>query len=469
MVGGSTITPPAGVHALLPIDNPVYGRRIIGISSQYQFFQIWLGGPTGADAPANYDPYRATNPDAAHAVPAARVTNFTAEPDLSAVDSDGDPIPVRLITDGRRVLVVLKRQVLTYDMATNSFLQQILAPTPDNQAADLPDQDWTASAWVDGYFILGARNGQIFHSVLNEINFDQLDTAMAGAKPDGIVGMRVLNRRLFIFGTESIEQWYNAGASDFAFRRDNSQVMELGCIAPHSIAVNIAAIIFVGHDLMVYAVGGAQFVRISTDAVDYDIAQSQAEKARGFVYTEEGHRFYSLTLFFDDGSRKNWTFDFNTRAWHERTGHHTRILCATRLGEQNLVGLEGDPWIYDTRLDWGISGLDVDGTGGSAFDREAVSPLLHANLQRARVNTILLDLPDREGDPNDTLSLSWSDDGQKTFTDDDARRLPMEGRTRFRWNRLGQFTSSRHFRLRTSARRRVDILGAYAETEVGPD
>lgn len=466
------IQPPKGIHALLTVDAPAYGLNLFGLSARYQMFRFRAG--TGHDIADGYDPFRAANPDAVIAAGNNRF-NFTAE-EAESVPADE---PRRMVSDGRRVLWVSPNEVFMYDLGKTGGAGFVSVQAPDpadlSPLEDLTENEWVDCAWIDGYFILAARSGQFFHSLLNSEQFDQLEFAQASSNPDAIVGLAKLHRRLYVLGSESVENWYNTGGADFAFARDNSFVVEVGCEARATIATNETALFFLGHNLIVYMMIGPRYDRISTDAVEYDIARSQTKKARAYVYTEEGHRFYALTLVFADATRKTWAFDLDTLVWHERSA--TNILCATRFLGRNLIGLEGHSHIFDQRLDWGEAEADA---GAAAIARTAISPAVFANLQRARMPSLHMDIPLRPGPAmpvagEEVVTLDWSDDGGTTYrgaTNADGTpktRSLDQIRRRFRWSRLGQFRSGRNFRLRTSARRRVDILGTYVETEVDPD
>ena len=465
------ITPPAGIHALLESNTPAYGYRLFGISSRYDFFALRQGGGAGVqDIAEGYDPLKDTAPDDVFEV--TDLHQFTGE-SAEAVPEDE---PAKLVTDGRRIMWVSPNEVFCYDLgkAGGAGFVDIQAPEPSDRSPleDLNDQEWVGIEWIDGYFIIAARSGDIFHSALDLITFDQLDFGRASSSPDAIVGLAKLNRRLYVLGTHTVEDWFNTGNADFAFSRNNSTVIQLGCIARHSIASNEFGIMFLAHDLIVYMISGpGHAIRISSTAVEYDIAQSEFTKARAYTYTEEGHRFYSLTLFFPDGTKKNWTFDFKTNFWHERTT--TDILATARFNGRNIVGRAGNQHIYDMRLDWGYIEADDDGEDDIAIDRTAISPILFANLHRVRVGNLQLDIPPRPGEDDDSVLLEWSDDGGQTWVGEfladgvtsAARELGT--RQRHRWNRLGQTSRDgslgRNFRLTTSAMRRVDILGAYIE------
>ena len=476
-LGGST----PGVHALLEQNTVVYGHWLFGLTHGSVFFAIRADPASGGahDFNRNYNPFRG---DALYTIPAARAWRFTSErAETIAADQPG-----KLVSDGRRVLWVSPSEVFGFDLkrladgAADPFLR-IVAPVPADLSTleDLDEQNWVDCLWVDGYFLLAAKSGQFFHSLQDSVQFDQLDFAEAGANPDGIVGMETINRRVYILGDETVEAWYNAGKADFAFARDNASTVNIGCAARATIAVDQFSIIFLGNDAIVYALQGGRPARISDESVEYDIAESDPTRARGFAYTEEGHRFYSLTLIDDADERKNWVFDFSTGVWHERS--QTDILCSTRWRKrQTLLGRSGTVHIFDQRLNWGEMENDVDGAA-AAIHREAISPLIFANLQRFLMRSFHIDVPRRAGGrPVDSVLIEWSDDGKNTWKGgtslalgDDAQPVSnaqlLDDGPRLRRYRLGQTRTGRHMRLTTSARRRVDILGAYVETDVAPD
>lgn len=438
---GVNVMPEAGIHALLATNTPAYGERLFGIASEYQLFEL-----RASELPAVYRPF---DGGALYSLPAARIHNYTVE------DSEKATGTVKLVTDGRRVLWVLRRDVRAWDMATDSFVP-VPAPIPNNANRNLPDEEWVDAAWVDQYFFLAARGGQFFHSNVANIQFDQLDFASAETKPDGIVALRAQWRRCYVFGTASIERWYNRGGTDFSFARDNGYRHEIGCLNKAALQATEEEMLFIGHDFSVYSIRYDGIPRVvSTPSVTFDLKRADADNAWAWVYTEEDHRFYSLSLPYASGAYKNWTLDLSTRLWHNRTS--TDIQACERFGNLNLIGRRGSPYIQSLDLNFGAA-------DGIAVPRIAIAPSLHADRRRVRVHRVDVEAPHRAGGlPADALTLDWSDDGQRTW-EGATDRLLDEGTLRY--NRLGQFENGRHFRVRTSARRRVDLLGAYAITQV---
>ena len=355
-----------------------------------------------------------------------------------------------------------------YDGDLYAFLVDTLAPVtlsyPDGYSGNFVDL-----VEAEGYFIVATRDGYLYHMKHASTDFGRFDFGRGRTHADFIVGMAAYNRRLYVFGDESVEQWGYTGSSEFAFQRDPGFVGEIGCASAASIRVFDQGLCFLGSDGLVYlGVGQGGFRRVSYEAVEYDIAQADASKSRAFTYTEEGHRFYSLTLFMHDGTiLSNWTLDITTSFWHSRTA--TSILAVARFNNANYAGIAGARDIFHYSLDYGKE-------GGDMVTREAVSPILHANQQRFKCSSFQADIPrlplaGATGTENDCVVLEWSDDGKKTWKPLPGRPTaqPLDGYERHKWNGLSQFRSGRNFRLMFKACRRVQVLGAYIEGKVSPN
>lgn len=456
------------VYAVRVIDSPSLGVFVVGITGQFHLF--WKRLDT-INSSGRYMPYLNDQADLARVFPSERA-QFTGE------DAERAQGPVQMADDGRYVMVVTKDTVKMLDLkaaaegGTNKVLSQIQAPTPDDANATLPDEEWVGCAWVDGYFFLLSRAGQIFHSTLNTIEFDQLEFNYASSKPDEGVGLVAHERLLYVFGSRSVEIWRNIGALPFAFRRVDEKALEIGCAAAATIqALDIAGVFMLGSNGIVYLINNFKYVRMSTESVEADIAKSDLAKARAFSYIEQGHHFYSLTLDIG-GAKKNWTLDVGTRLWHERTV--TDVLAVANYENLTIAGRDGDRNLHEMALRWGT----VD---DAAVEREAVAPVMHASQRRATVSSLQLDIP--QSDPVDRtkpayatvpahderVKMAYSDDVGETWAavgDPAGKQLTS---VRHKWNRGGQFRGGRNYRIQISAVRPVTVLGAYAEVEHSTD
>ena len=450
------VEPEPAVNGLRAVTSPVYGRQLLGICAGSWFFSIlfedatfptWIKGDPGA----GYDGRGAL----------ARIPFSEDRFHLFAVDGDEDldtREPIRIAADGRRAMWIRGARVLAYD-AEHRGVDEVAAPTPDDQSA-LPDEEWVDVAWLDGYFFLAARGGQLFHSNHGSLVFDQLDFASAESEPDPNVGLSTFRRQLWVFGTKSVERWYNAGGTSFAFERDPSFSVNVGCAARHTLQEHKHAIYFLGHDGIVYAMPGNEPIRVSHEGVENAVRMSDMEKSKAVAYTELGHKFYSLTLSTGD----NWTLDATTGFWAERT--ETGINAAAEFGDDTdaIVGLDRSLSLFV---------LSTTPFGDVSDIRSvAVSPVFFSRTTRTQIHSLEVQTSVPRGESAGTATLQVSDDAGATWKPERGLSQPI--RSSMRWNRLGsdKFGLGVQFRLvleypPPTDGRPVLVLGAYATASAG--
>ena len=320
--------------------------------------------------------------------------------------------------------------------------------------------------YQDGYFIFNrAGTGQFFLSDLLSTEFDPLRFATAEGSPDDAVAVISDHRELWVFGTDSIEVWYNSGDVDFPFERMQGAFVEKGCEAPGSVAKLDNTVYWLGNDGMVYRASGYQPMRASTHAVEARIGDNNPD-AFAYTYIEEGHSFYVITF---PSKELTLVFDAATGLWHERSHyqwgrHHTQ--CHVYAYGQHLVGDYQNGNVY-------TMALNIYEDNADEILRIAVSPPIHSNRSRAIMHCLELDMDSGVGlvtgqgdDPQ--AMLQWSDDGGKTWSNEHWSPIGKIGSylTRVQWNRLGMFRQ-RQYKVEISDPIPVAIVGAYAEVENG--
>ncbi|NBV89482.1 MAG: hypothetical protein EBR88_08245, partial [Betaproteobacteria bacterium] len=115
-----------------------------------------------------------------------------------------------------------------------------------------------------------------------------------------LVALIIDHREAWLFGTNSVEVWYDSGAAQFPLERIQGAYNELGCAAPYSAAKMDNGLFWLGSDArgggMVYRANGYTGQRISTHAVEYAIqSYANISDAIGYTYQQDGHSFYVLT------------------------------------------------------------------------------------------------------------------------------------------------------------------------------
>ena len=246
----------------------------------------------------------------------------------------------------------------TVSMADNGT-QIFLACNPDGfiyntdtlAFAKITDEDFPGAVtvgYLDGYFVFNEPNSQRVWvtSLLDGLSIDPLDFASAEGSPDGLVSLIVDHREAWLFGTNSVEVWYNSGDADFPLTRIQGAYNEVGCIAPYSVAKMDNSVFWLGADArgqgIVYRAQGYQAVRVSTHAVEFAIqGYGNLADAVAYTYQQDGHTFYVLN--FTDADT-TWVFDAATGAWHERAGFRNgdfkrhRGNCHARFLGEPVIG-----------------------------------------------------------------------------------------------------------------------------------
>ena len=259
--------------------------------------------------------------------------------------------PVSIADNGTQLFIACNPDSYIYNTNTLAFAQ-------------ITDEDFPGAVnvgYLDGYFVFNEPNSQRVWvtALLDGLSIDPLDFASAEGSPDGLVSLIIDHREAWLFGTNSVEVWYNSGDPDFPLTRIQGAYNEIGCIAPYSVAKMDNSVFWLGADArgqgIVYRANGYQGVRISTHAVEFAIqGYADLSDAVGYTYQQDGHTFYVLN--FTDADT-TWVFDAATGAWHERAGFRNgdfkrhRGNCHARYNGDPIVGDYQNGKIYAFDLD----------------------------------------------------------------------------------------------------------------------
>jgi hypothetical protein len=427
-------------------------------------------------------------------------SNYNAT-DLGAIAGTG---PVSMSDNGIQLFVAANGPGYIYNVNTNVFEQ---ITDPDYPGAVRVD-------YLDGYFVFNEPNSQKIWitSLLDGTQIDALDFASAEGSPDGVVGLICDHREVWVFGTNSVEVWYDAGTADFPLQRIQGAFNEIGCAAAYSIAKMDSGVFWLGKDArgqgMVYRANGYTGQRISTHAVEWQIQQyGNLSDAIGYTYQQDGHSFYVLVF---PNANTTWVYDAATQAWHERASWANeqyirhRGNCQMFFNDEVIIGdfENGNIYAFD---------LDVYSDNG-AVQRWLRSwralPTGQNDLKRSAQHNLQLDCETGVGlngiDPTDPLDwffstssgdnivtnngdflmfspqtteganpevmLRWSDDGGHTWSNEHWRSMGRIGQFGYRtiWRRLGMTTKIRDRVYEVSGTDPVKIAIMGAELTVSP-
>ena len=271
----------------------------------------------------------------------------------------GSSGPVSMSDNGTQLFIACNGPSFIYNSLTLAFAQ---ITDPDFPGA-------VTVGYLDGYFVFNEPNSQRLWitSLLDGTSIDPLDFASAEGSPDGLVSILIDHREAWLFGTNSVEVWYDSGAADFPLTPVQGAFNEVGCIAAFSVAKLDNGIFWLGADArgkgIVYRANGYAAARVSTHAVEWQIQQyGNLSDAIAYTYQQDGHAFYVLIF---PSANTTWVFDVATSLWHERAafinGAFTRHRsnCQMAFSNKIVVGDHelGNIYAYD---------LDVFSDAGAA-------------------------------------------------------------------------------------------------------
>ena len=397
-----------------------------------------------------------------------KIDQAYAATELGTIAGSG---PVSMADNGTQLFVAANGPSYIYNATTNVF-------------APITDPDFTGAGtvtYLDGYFVFNEPDSQLIWvtELLDGTSVDPLDFASAEGDPDDVVGLIADHRELWVFGVNSVEVWYNAGATDFPLQRIQGAFNEIGCAAANSIAKMDNGLFWLGRDArgqgMVYRANGYTGQRISTHAVEWQIQQySDMSDAIGYTYQQDGHSFYVLVF---PSADTTWVFDAATGAWHERAGWHNgawtrhRGNCQVFFNGETILGDFENGKLYALRLD-----VYADDNKPQRWLRSwRALPTGENNLRRTTQHSLQLDCQTGVGlnlgqgsDPE--VMLRWSDDGGHTWSFEHWRKMGKIGNFGFRtlWRRLGMTDKLRDRVYEVSGTDPVKIAIMGAELDVTP-
>ena len=406
--------------------------------------------------------------------------------------------PVSIADNGTQLFIAANGPSYIYNNATGGF-GQITDP-------DFPGA--VTVCYLDGYFVFNEPSSQKLWitTLLDGTSIDPLDFASAEGSPDGLVAVASNFREVWAFGTNSIEVWYDSGATDFPLQRIQGAFNELGCAAPYSVAKMDNGMFWLGRDRrgqgIVYRANGYTGVRISTHAVEWQIQQyGDLSDAIAYTYQQDGHSFYVLIF---PSANTTWVYDAATQAWHERASWDNnefirhRGNCQMAFNNKIVIGDFENGNIYSFDLtDYSDNNniqkwlrswralptgqnnlkrtaqhslqLDIEsgvGINGNEFNEDIYLKTESQDFLITESGSYLIAEQQQIATPgvNPQVMLRWSDDGGHTWSNEHWAPIGKIGEyyKRVFWRRLGMTLKLRDrvYEISGTDPVKIDIMGA---------
>lgn len=393
------------------------------------------------------------------------------EQDLGATTKPRAPIQMACNGDTVMLLHPDDQQLYFVDLAPGNELD-INSWTIARVVTITPNAKYTSISYITGVFVASCQVGpdsvvQYTEVLGHEMTHSfQLDTALTN-----LTALASNMRELWCFGANSIEVVSPTGETgeDF-FAHVTGAYANKGCVCKNSIAVYETVYFFYGSNGNIYAAENySSLKQISTPALldmikSWGSLESQEDKdgVIGQIYTQDGHTFYMLKF---KKFGKTLLYDITTASWLEReTGDGKEWE-----GEYVLRRPNGEMIVSSASTDkLYIMDSNIYTDNRVPICREFVFGTIKTEAKkRLFFYSLTLDVDVGLG-PDDTVMLSWSDDGGYTWTGERMLRLGNYGqyKKKLQFRRLGS-SCLRTFKVRFSTASMVNVLSASVEVEEG--
>ncbi len=210
-----------------------------------------------------------------------------------------------------------------YEDTKNTFIFDINT----NTFSQVSDADFDGpvggNCFSDGYFIFWKKgtNKWFISDLRDGLVYNALDFASAESDPDPISCISSLRGIVFVFGSQTFEQYQNVGGAGFPYVRINSGTYNKGCSSPKTVVEVNNMLIWVGAGVneqpAIWASEGGPPQKISTPSIDTAIFKSgigPIQSTYSIRWAERGHSFVAFTV----PGVCTVVYDFATGLWHRR-------------------------------------------------------------------------------------------------------------------------------------------------------
>jgi len=363
-----------------------------------------------------------------------------------------DELPVSFASNGRggeQLAICSGGELYVFELDTNTFLGAVTLPLT-NAAASVD--------FIDGYgLVLEKDTVRCWFTALEDFtDVDGLDYFARSQTSDNFVAMKVLRDKVWLFGSQTTELYYDSGDADTPFVPYPGALLREGCAAPWSVTIQGEAIYWLAQD----AEGRARFVRaadldaqpVSTDAIDFALAQApRLDDTEVLSYWQEGHGFVIWTCPSLSNCGRTFVFDTKEQLWHERASRDTIVSIFYRWRARGVASTDQGVIVGDFETgEIYLLDLNYFSDNGNPIWRVRRTPYLSAENSWLFVDQFELGIQAGVGlnsgqgvDPQ--VALRVSRDGAMTWGPAITASVGKQGNylNRAVWRRLGRVRGDR--------------------------
>jgi len=339
------------------------------------------------------------------------------------VDTPTPSALITLATSTGPVGMVLGNSSLTGDYlflcdGTNGYV--ITSTVAYTQVTDLdfPTPHVPSPTFIDGYVLL-AKGSDVYNCDLDDpLSWNTTNFLSAEIFPDPVVALARQNNQVVVFGSSSVEFFYDAAnASGSPLSNNDGTVIRVGCAAPYCIYQSEMYTAYIGQTASggraVWFIEGFKPYKVSDEYIERILEQEvDMTDCYGFGIRVLGHMFFVINLI---TTNRTLVFDVDEKLWHEWSsnngGSHSRFKSNFAVdGTDGITYVQGD-------TDGSVYTMNpshyTDDDSGNILV-ELVTNKFDMDTYNRKFGSTLIVVGDQYSTSN-TIDVSWTDDDYQTF------------------------------------------------------
>jgi hypothetical protein len=360
-----------------------------------------------------------------------------------------------------QICIVDGEDAYIYNYVDNTFTQQSLT---FNSSAILPNY----VCYHNTFFLIASspeslnpQNWYAFQFATNSTISVNTQFAIQ-TKPDVALAVKRLpghGNNVLVMGSTVCEVWTNTGGLQ-NYSRIQSFNIDNGLVSVPTLAANDKYICWLSQNesnspsIMITDGSDSGTQRLSTDGIDFILSEIiYPQQSSAFFYRQDGHLFYQIT-FYNPVDNLSLIYDFTTAKFFHVCDENLNFHPARQIVffQENIYFIsinDGSLYIMDTNLLTYNYSTDPNSVGAEIPRIRICNTIRKPNSERFRVgeftftleqgvNDYLLPVPLGANGPR--IDLSFSKDGNQSFSNIVSRHLNISGKYRniIKWERLGQ-------------------------------
>lgn len=260
-------------------------------------------------------------------------------------------------SNGSQIAICSEAQLFIYDMGARTLVPVEDAPFARTNGGGGAG---TVSFLDDSFIVSEYGTRKLYYSDLLDGTTGHWPALNVGSKEgasDPIIAIVADHKQLLIFGSLSMEPWYDSGDSTNPYQPIPGTFIEQGLVASRCYAIADNTVFFLSQDRMgagiIYRMDGYTPMRVSNHAVEWAIQQyPRLDDAVAYAYQDSGHTF--IVFSFPSGGAIleplggdikvlpggwTWVYDCATGMWHERT-HFKDGMETMHYGVHHVFALD---------------------------------------------------------------------------------------------------------------------------------